>query len=311
VIEAPSPDVLVIGAGAAGVSVALWAQSLDLSVRVLEGAPVAGGQLHHVHFAPLDLAAGVPGAGAAIAARLTEQLEAGAIAVDYDVVAVALEPGPENQALIRTASGARVAASAVVVATGARRRHLDVPGEREFEGRGVSYSATRDRDKFAGRHVVVAGGGDGGFENALLLTEVGCTVTLVVRRAPRARAEFRDRVASDPRIEVIEGARITAVLGDDRLRAVRLESTTGSWERPAEGLVIKAGAIPNTEWCADALALDADGFVLVDDQLRASQPNVWAVGDVTHPVRPSLALAIGQGAQVMATIRDQLRPAGN
>jgi thioredoxin reductase (NADPH) len=306
-----SPDVLVVGAGPAGVSAALWARSLDLSVTLIESAPVPGGQLHHVYFQPDDFAGGLAGDGAAIAARFADQLRAAAIPVEYDVVAMALERGAGDGALVRTSSGERIAASAVVVATGVRRRHLGIPGERELEGRGVSYSATRDRGTFAGRHVIVVGGSDGAFENALLLTEVGCSVTLVARDTTRARVEFRDRVEADPRIEVVEGARVAAVLGADHVTGVRIETATGAVERDAAGVVIKAGSIPNTEWCADALAVDAEGYVLADDRLRTSQPHVWAVGDVTRPGRPSLSLAIGQGALALAAIRDELRPAGN
>lgn len=306
-----SPDVLVVGAGPAGVSAALWARSLDLSVSVIEGGPEAGGQLHRIYFEPDDLAAVVPGTGAAIAARLGQQLRDLAIPVAYDTVAMALEGSSVRGALVRTSDGARHAASAVVIATGVRKRHLDVPGERELEGRGVSYSATRDRDGFAGGHVVVAGGGDAGFENALLLTDVGCTVTLVIRDAARAREEFHERIAAEPRIEVLMGARVTAVLGHERLEAVRIESAAGVQERAAVGLVVKAGSIPNTEWCAGAVALDGEGYVLVDDRLAASQASVWAIGDVTRPERPSLPLALGHGALAMAAIRDALRPAGN
>lgn len=306
-----SPDVLVVGAGPAGVSAALWARSLDLSVNVLEGGPTPGGQLHHVHFEPADLAAGTRGDGPAIAERLREQLLEAGIAVQFDTLAVALEPSTGDGALVRTSSGTRAAASAVIVATGVRRRHLEVPGERELEGRGVSYSATRDRDALAGRAVAVVGGGDAGFENALLLADVESAVTLLVRGQVRAREEFRDRVAADPRIEVVTGARVTALMGDGRLRRVRYETAVGPAEREVEGIVIKVGSIPNTEWCADALALDAEGFVLVDDRLMASQRHVWAVGDVTRPARASLSMAIGQGAAAMAVVRDVLRPAGN
>ena len=118
-------------------------------------------------------------------------------------------------------------------------------------------------------------------------------------------------IAAEPRIEVVMGARVAAVLGHDRLEAVRIETASGTQEREAVGLVIKAGSIPNTEWCAGALALDGEGYVLVDDRLAASQASVWAIGDVTRPERPSLPLALGHGALAMAAIRDALKPAGN
>jgi thioredoxin reductase (NADPH) len=301
-------DLLIVGAGPAGVSAALCARSLGLEPRLIESAPEAGGQLLYVHFHPSDLA-GVPeGDGPAIATDMARQLAEAGIGVRFDTAAASVEPGrgPVLRPAIATAGDQRLEADAVLVATGVRRRRLEVPGERELEDRGVSYSATRDRAQFAGRRVVVAGGGDAAFENALLLTAVGCTVTLVVRGAPRARAEFRARVAADPRIEMRERTRVVAVLGGDRLQAVRLAGPGGEEEIPAVGIVVKVGVIPNTDWCRGALARDAEGFLVVNPNLAASMPRVWAAGDVTRPALPTIAGAIGQGARAAAAIRTAL-----
>jgi thioredoxin reductase (NADPH) len=202
--------------------------------------------------------------------------------------------------------GERIEADAVLIATGVRRRRLDIPGERELEGRGVSYSATLDRAKFSGRHVVVAGGGDAAYENAPLLAAVGCTVTLAVRAAPRARPEFRGRVAAEPRIEVREHTRVTAALGSHQLQAVKLADPTGEVELEAAGLVIKAGVIPNTDWCRETLAHDAEGYLTVNASLATSQPRVWAAGDVTRPAVPAIAVALGQGALAVVAMRNAL-----
>jgi thioredoxin reductase len=307
-MSVPGRDVLIVGAGPAGVSAALCAHSLGLEPRIIESASVTGGQLLYVHFHPLDLA-GVPeGEGPAIAAGMARQLSEAGIAARCGTMAVALQPGrgPGSRAGVAIAGGQRLEADAVLIATGVRRRRLEIPGEREWEDHGVSYSATRDRAQFAGHHVVVAGGGDAAYENALLLTAVGCTVTLAVRGAPRARAEFRARVAADPRIEVREHTRVTAASGSDRLQAVRLAGPQGEEEVAAVGLVIKAGVIPNTEWCREALAHDDQGFLTVSASLAASQPRVWVAGDVTRPALPTIAVAIGQGALAAAAIRSAL-----
>ena len=300
-------EVLIVGAGPAGVSAALSARSRGLTPRLIEGGPVAGGQLLHVHFHPEDLA-GVPaGDGPAIAAAMARQLAAAQLAARCGTAATALRPGRARGSRPAVIVGEeRIEAEAVLIATGVRRRRLEIPGERELEDRGVSYSATRDRAQFAGRHVVVAGGGDAAYENALLLTAVGCTATLAVRGVPRARADFRARVAADPRIEVRKRTRVTAAIGDGRLEAVRLEGPSGEEEVYAAGLVIKIGVIPNTEWCRKALAHDAEGFLTVSASLACSRPRVWAAGDVTRPARPAIAVAIGQGAQAAAAIRDTL-----
>lgn len=302
------PDVIVVGAGPAGVSAALWARSLDLEPLVLESAPAPGGQLLHVHFALPNVAGLAAAHGAEVAERFAAQLAERRIAVRCDAVATALEPGTrERSPAVLLSTGERVEAATVLVASGARRRHLDVPGERELEGRGVSYSATRDRAELAGRRVAVAGGGDAAYENALLLAEAGSEVTLLVRGEPRARVEFRARVAGEPRIRVRENVRVLEVEGGTRVRAVRLAAPAREERIEVDALVIKVGVMPNSEWCRSVLAHDEDGFLIVDDHLATSAEGVWAAGDVARPPLASMTVAMAHGALAMAHIRGALR----
>jgi len=304
-----TPELLIVGAGPAGVAAALWARGLDLSVRVLDGAPEPGGQLHAVHFHPGDVPGFEQGDGPVLAAAYARQLEASRTELRADCVATALEPPRDGHALpaVQLSTGERMEGAAILIATGVRRRHLEVPGERELEGRGVSYSATLDRARFAGRRIVVVGGGDAAFENALLLAAAGCDVTLLVRGAPRARGEFRARVADEPRIRVREGARVLAVLGEEGVRGVRFRQGDDEAELPAEGVVVKVGTLPNSEWCRGAVAQDAEGFVRVDERMATTATRVWAAGDVTRPHPPSIPVALGHGAQAVAAIRSALR----
>jgi thioredoxin reductase (NADPH) len=300
-------DLLVVGAGPAGASAALSARGLDLSVRVLEGSERAGGQLHAIHFAPRDWAGMTAPDGPAVAATLALQLEQRGIEVLLGDAAVALEAPDHGPRVVRTRGGARLEARAVLVATGLRRRRLGVPGERELDGHGVSTSATRDRARLAGRAVLVVGGGDAAFENALILSAAGCRVTLAMRARPRARGEFQARVAADPAIEVRAGTRVIAIEGTRAVERVRVADDRGEQLLAVEGVVIKVGALPNTEWCADALALDAQGYVRADERQRTRVPGVWAAGDVTRPALPSVPVALGQGALVAADVRAVLR----
>src|SRR5262249_19852327 len=153
---------------------------------------------------------------------------------------------------------------ALLVATGARRRRLEVLGERALEDRGVSYSATRDREQLAGKPVAVVGGGDAACENALLLAAAGCDVTLVARGRLSARREFREGVLSEPRIRVLESARVLEVVGKERVSGLRLATAAGGRTLACDGVVIKVGVVPGTGWCRDALPHDADGYLSVD-----------------------------------------------
>jgi len=302
------PELLIVGAGPGGVTAALRARSLDLAVELLDAGEGPGGQLHVMHFHPHDVPGFEAGDGAALAAVYARQLAAAGVPLRARSVARALEP-LAGGAVVRLEGSEARRAQAVLIATGVRRRRLDVPGERELEGRGVSSSATRDRERFAGRRVVVVGGGDAAYENALLLAAAGSAVTLLVRGQPRSRAEFRARVAAEPRIRVRERTALVAIEGDQGVQSVRWRGPEGEVREAADGVVVKIGVVPNTEWCRGAVALDADGYVRVDAGLATSAEWVWACGDVTRPQPPSVAVAMGQATQAVAAIRARLRGA--
>ncbi len=296
-------SILIVGAGPAGASAALWAESQGWPVEILEAEPQPGGQLHLIHFEPPNLALGYGGEGEALAKQLAAQLQRAKVAVRQGTRAIELQSDP---LAVRTEAGL-IPTDAVIVATGVRRRRLEVPGERELERRGVSYSATADRAGFAGQEVAVVGGGDAAYENALLLAEVGCRVTLLVRDRPRARGEFQDRVGASGAIRVREDTRVRAILGEDRVDALDVEGSGGASKLPVSGVVIKVGVIPNTEWCA-ALERDPEGYLRVDQRLRTSHSRIWAAGDVARPVAASLAVALGHGVLAVIEARKALAP---
>ena len=300
----------MVGAGPAGVSAALWALSLGLDVQMIEREADVGGQLLHVHFQPVNVAGAEAGEGPTLAARLARQLADARIPLRLGVTATKVEPADSGRpsAAIHTASGETLEAATVLIATGVRRRRLGVPGDRELEGKGVSYSATQDRARFAGHDIVVIGGGDAAFENALLLADVDCRVTLVVRGRPRARADFRSCVTASPKIEVLERANVVAIEGDTRVRAVRVEQEGRARSIDTFGVVIKIGVLPNSEWCGDALDRDADGYLRVDGSCATSGERIWAAGDVTRPPLFGVTVAAGQGAVAVAAIRSVVRP---
>ena len=212
-------ELVIVGAGPAGVSAALRARELDLEPLVLEAAATPGGQLLHVYFEPHDIAGAIPGDGPAIARSYARSLAERGIELRPGAEARSLEPASEPRLVL--ASGERLAARAILVACGVRRRRLDVPGERELEDRGLSFSATRDRERLAGRTVAVVGGGDAACENALLLADAQCDVTLIARdrlRAPRVRRPRRG-LAAGPRARAHTGARGDGPRSGDGLEA--------------------------------------------------------------------------------------------
>lgn len=300
-------ELVIVGAGPAGVSAALWAKSLNLEPLLLEAGTGPGGQLLHVYFEPREIAGSLPGDGPTLASAYGAQLAKGAVAVRYGVEVAGLERGAAPVLVL--AGGERLAARALLVATGARRRRLEVPGERELEGRGVSFSATHDRASLAGRNVVVVGGGDAAAENSLLLAAAGSTVTIAARDRLRARAEFRERVARESRIRVLERTRVVAIRGTGEVTGVRLADGAGERELACEGVVVKVGVVPNTEWCRAALPHDDAGYLRVDAALASPASGVWAAGDVVRPLLMGVSVALGHGALAAAAIRRALRGA--
>jgi thioredoxin reductase len=298
-------ELVIVGAGPAGISAALWARSHEIPPLVLEAEPGPGGQLLHVYFEPRDLAGMPPGDGPAIATRYQKQLADSGVVVRYGARVTSLAVAP--RLLLTLAGGEELAPRALLVATGARRRRLDVPGERELEDRGVSFSATRDRERLAGHAVAVVGGGDAAAENALLLAEAGCDVTLVARATLRARPVFRERVAADPRVRVLVHTRVVRVLGGTQVTGLELESPTGPSRLACDGVVVKVGVVPNTEWCRDALPHDREHYLNVDGGFATGAPGVWAAGDVVRPAVLSAAVAVGEGVLAAAAIRRVLR----
>ncbi len=304
-MSAPVRELVIVGAGPAGVSAALWAKSRQLDTLLLEAGGGPGGQLNVIHFEPREIAGWLSGDGRSLAAAYARQLAEAGVPVRYGAEAQALETGEELA--IQLKGGERLRARAMLVATGARRRRLDVPGERELEDRGVSYSATRDRARLAGRDTVVVGGGDAACENALLLASLGGLVTLLARVSVRARAEFRERLAREPRIRVFEHTHVLEIAGVDHVQAVRTIGPGGETILPCEAVVVKVGVTPNTEWCRDTLAHDADGYLQINARFATPLPGVWAAGDVVRPLLPCVPVATGHGALAVADIRVALR----
>jgi thioredoxin reductase (NADPH) len=299
------PRLLIVGAGPAGVSGALWGRE-RFDVTVIERAARPGGQLRAIHVAPRGLLGGRVRNGSELAEICARQLARPGIELRCGAGAAALERprtvrgkgGGGAPLRVRLEDGRRIAADAILIATGLRRRRLGIPGEAELAGRGLSVSATRDRARLAGRRVLVVGGGDGAFENALHLAAAGSQVVMAVRGRPRARRDFRQRVAGSPRIRVLTDTRVTAFLGRDRLRGACLEGPHGRIERPFEGAVVKIGWDPDSEWCADAVRTDRAGFVRVDARGRTSADRVWAAGDVVKS--PLYAIDVAAAGAALA-----------
>jgi thioredoxin reductase (NADPH) len=299
-------DVLIIGAGAAGLSAARWCDELGLDTLLLEANEELGGQLAWIH----NRIENYLGVHADNGQQLRELFIEETKDCDFDQwTGVQIESVDLRAKRVRLQSGEELQAIAIIVATGLRRRRLGIPGEVEFAGRGLIESGQRDREQFTGKDVCVIGGGDAAAENALLLAEVCPTVTLVHRgRKLRARREFTEQLHTHHCITVFPESKVRRILGNDRVEAVEIERAAAikPFQMAVQGVVIRIGFEPNTDFFRDQLDLDHRGYVIVDSRHETSVKNIFAIGDVSNPLAPTIAGAVGAGATAAKVIASRL-----
>ena len=304
-------DVIIIGAGAAGLSAALWCDELGLETLVLEESSEIGGQLLRV-YNPIENYLGVRARhGRELRDLFSEQVKD----ADFDLwTETEIESVDLRARRVALRSGEELQAISVIIATGVRRRRLGIPGETELAGRGVMESGVRDRDMFAGTDVCIVGGGDAAAENALLLAEVCPTVTIVHRgKRLRARKDFVERLRGEHCITVFKEAEVRRIIGTERVEGVEImrAGALKSFEMAVRGVLVRIGVEPNTELFREQVHMDERGYIVVTGEQETSIGNVFAVGDVSNPLAPTISGATGAGATAAKVIASRLGESRN
>lgn len=298
-------DLAIIGAGVAGLSAAATAAAHGLDVLVIEHmAP--GGQI-----ATVETIRNMPGfvegvGGYELGPLLQQQAEEAGARFLLDS-ADQIAPAPGGGFHIRMAQS-ELQARAVILATGSRRRALNVPGEAALEGRGVSHCASCDGHFFAGKTVVVAGGGDSAFDEAELLATHAERVLIMHHGAsPVAQARTVARVAALSNVEIIAQADIIALEGTDALEHVLVGLPDGQCRQAAAGLFVYVGLEPNSGLVADLVALDDGGRIITDAQFQSSCPGLFVAGDLRSGATCLLASVAGDGASAALAATTHLK----
>jgi thioredoxin reductase (NADPH) len=322
--ERAAYDLVVAGAGPAGLTAGVYGASEGLSTLLLEcNAP--GGQAGTTSRIENYLGFPVGLSGADLTLRAREQ----AVRFGAEILVPAEVAGlrrADPYTVVRLSDGTEVSASTLVIATGVTYRTLDVPGAAAMNGMGVSYGAGRaEAVEHAGGRVFVVGGGNSAGQAAVFLSATAASVTVLVRGESLASTMSRyliDRIEASDRITVEQGTEVAGVLGERRLQALRLRTGTEEREVPADAVFVFIGQAPRTGWLDGVVRRDERGFVLTGADLgspppdwplavpplllETSVPGVLAAGDVRHGSVKRIASAVGEGAIAVSLAHERL-----
>ncbi len=300
-------DLVVIGAGMAGISTAIWARRLGLSALLLEREREPGGQLTAIAGRIVDY----PGLDLPEGAALTERLirQARELGADIRLGAPVLSVDLRGRTCT-LAGGQVVTGRSLVLATGLTAKRLDIPGEAELYQQRLVRRPSHDMAWFSGKRVAIIGGGDRAAENALMLSDTAAWVHLIHRgRQLRARATFADSLSQHERISVHLNAHVQSFTVGGGQATIALEQDGNLVRLPVDGVCIYIGNRPNTELAAGQVALTDEGYIVTDRTGQTTVPGVYAAGDVcTLPSFQALVTAAGQAMMVAKQIAMRQRP---
>jgi thioredoxin reductase (NADPH) len=287
--------VLVLGSGPTGYSAALYAARAELKPVVLTGMQL-GGQAALTY--TIENYPGFPDGvgGAQLGELFQKQAEHfGAVTEFASANSVDLSKRPFT---VDTDSG-EYQADVLIVGTGASPNHLEIPGEVELTGRGVSYCATCDGWFFKDKKVVIVGGGDSALEEGLFITRYASSVTIIHRREEfRAQPLLQHRAKEHPKMDFILNTVVTEVIGTDKLEALRLKNVKTGEETiyETDGLFIFIGHTPNTQMFKGQLDMSDLGYIKVNERMETSVPGVFAAGEAADPHFRQVVTSAGMGA---------------
>ncbi len=288
-------DILIIGGGPAGLTAGIYTSRARLGSLLIERGMV-GGQIVNA-----ELVENSPGFPAGISGmKLSHSMHQQATRFGLKTInaeAIGVEP-QGKQKVVKTTEGDFLA-RAVIIAGGSERMKLNVPGEKEFTGKGVSYCATCDAVFFREKPVVVVGGGNAAITEALQLSRFASRVIVIHRRNQlRATRILQEKAFAEPGIEFLWDTAVEKIEGDEFVKRIRLRQLNTKQESILDvaGIFVSIGFKPNTDYLKGILPLDDTGAIITDDRLETGIPGVFAAGDIRHNSGRQVIAAAGDGA---------------
>lgn len=295
-------DVLIIGSGPAGLSAAIYAKRAELSVTVLEKLYLGLGQI--TESGKVDNYLGMPGVSGYDMGEAFRN-HAVSFGVDFKEGEAAAVEKTEDGFAVTLADGEILTAKSVIYAAGAAHRHLGIPGEEEFSGRGVSYCAVCDGAFYRGKDVAVAGGGNTALDDALYLSALCGKVYLIHRREEfRGAAATLAKLKGKENVEILAPAVIKAVTGEKKVSGIVL---LDGRELSVSGLFVAVGMMPQAALLSGLVELDASGYVVADETGKTSLPGFFVAGDVRTKKLRQVVTAAADGANAAVAAAEYLR----
>jgi alkyl hydroperoxide reductase subunit F len=294
-------DLIIIGGGPAGLTAAVYAIRKRLNV-LLVSDDLGGKTNYHMVLPWMEVQPIIRGVD--IVDKFRRELEY--LDFAHRLESVEAVTKKENLFTVKTASGAELTARSVILATGSRVKHLDVPGEQQYIGRGLSYSALSYAPLFINKHTAVIGDGMLALRAAAELSHGAASVHLVVSTLDAFDKSLVEKLAP-MKVVVMEGYKVKAIEGGDFIERVILDSPEGQeTEIGADGVFVELGLLPNSDMIKELADLDDEGRVVVDNVNRTNCLGLFAAGDVTNAYAEQVLIAVGEGAKAALSAYEYL-----
>lgn len=288
-------DVVVVGAGPAGVTAAIYAVRKGRKTLMVGEQP--GGQI--MFTAGIENYSAFPFiTGPELASKFSEHAEK--VGVELKPYSKAVRLTKENKEYdLELENGEKLKARSVILALGSKPRELGVPGEKEYSGRGVAYCATCDGPFYAGLDVIICGGGNTAVESAIDMAKIAKSVKIVHRSEFRADTVLLDELKKLDNVSIHIQTQILEVFGDTKVRGVKVfdKREETEFEIYADGVFVEIGYVPNTAWLGGIVDLTKGGEIIVDSACKTSESGIFAAGDVTNVPYNQIIVAAGEGAK--------------
>ena len=310
-------DLVILGSGPAGLGASIYAQRAELKTLVIEKEMVSGGQVLTTY--EVDNYAGLPGInGFDLGMKFREHADRLGAEFAEDFIIGIQQAGEDGEGLLRAAEAGdggpvlwklngengTYLARTVIIATGARHRKLDVPGEELLMGMGVSYCATCDGAFFKKKTAAVVGGGDVAIEDAIFLARICEKVYLIHRRNElRGAKSLQKKLMEMENVEILWDTVTDSINGENKVESLSLtnKKTGEKRELPVDGVFIAVGISPNTEGLEDLVAMDGGHYILAGEDGKTSRPGIFAAGDVRTKNLRQIVTAVADGANCVTS----------